>query len=240
VQANSGAARMLTLQIAGLTFTVDQAGSSGCTFALSPTNAAFSLSGGTGSLSVTPSATSCSWSVTNGLPWLTITSGGNGTGPGTVNYSVASSAGPRIGAIALSGSTNLAPPTIAFTVTQPSAHPAFFTGEVSLGGGVYYFQFPGNNNLFGYYNYQFFPILYHYDMGFEYFLDANDGKGGAYLFDFASGHWFYTSPSYPFPYLYDFTLNSILYYYLATNNPGHYSSSPRYFYDFATGKIITL
>ncbi len=104
---------------------------------------------------------------------------------------------------------------------------------------MYYLQFPETNNLFGYYNYQFFPIFYHYDMGFEYFLDANDGKGSAYFYDFSSGHWFFTGPTYPFPYLYDFTLNSILYYYPANNNPGHYSSNPRYFYNFATGKVIS-
>ena len=56
-----------------------------------------------------------------------------------------------------------------------------------------------SGNIFGYYNYQYFPILYHYDLGFEYFLDANDGENGAYLYDFASGHWFYTSPSFRSP-----------------------------------------
>jgi hypothetical protein len=242
VQANTGVARLLTLQIAGLTFTVEQAGSSGCTYTLSPTNASISLTGGSGSFTVTPSASGCSWSVANGLPWLTITSssGTNGSGTGTVNYSVASSAAARIGTIAIAGGTSLAPPTVEFTVTQPPAHPAFFNGEVFLGSGVYYLQFPGNNNLFGYYNYQVFPVLYHYDLGFEYFLDANDGKGSAYLYDFASGHWFFTGPSYAFPYLYDFNLNAVLYYYPAPNNPGHYSSGPRYFFNFATGKIITL
>jgi hypothetical protein len=123
--------------------------------------------------------------------------------------------------------------------TGTSLHPAFFTGEISVGDGVYYLQLP-NGNLFGYYNYQFFPILYHYDLGFEYFLDPNDGKSGAYFYDFASGHWFYTSPSFPFPYLYDFTLQAILYYFPNTNNPGHYTTNPRSFYNFATGRIITM
>lgn len=123
--------------------------------------------------------------------------------------------------------------------TGESGHPSFFNGEVYLGSGVYYLQFP-NSNIFGYYNYQYFPILYHYDMGFESFVDANDGQGGAYLYDFASGHWFYTSPSYPFPYLYDFTLQTVLYYYPNTASPGHYTSNPRYFYDYAAGQIITM
>lgn len=40
------------------------------------------------------------------------------------------------------------------TTVSPAAsgHPAFFSGEVSLGSGVYYLQFP-DNDLFGYYNY---------------------------------------------------------------------------------------
>src|ERR1700728_1474964 len=78
-------------------------------------------------------------------------------------------------------------------------HTGFFAGEVSLGSGVYYLQFPqapqGDENIFGYYNYSFFPILYHYDLGFEYFLNANDGANGAYLYDFQSQHWWYTSPT---------------------------------------------
>jgi hypothetical protein len=79
------------------------------------------------------------------------------------------------------------------------------TGEVSLGSGVYYLQFP-NGNLFGYWNIPLLDeqsfILYHYDLGFESFVDA--GSGAAYLFDFSSGHSWYTSLSL-FPYIYDFT-----------------------------------
>jgi hypothetical protein len=101
---------------------------------------------------------------------------------------------------------------------------------------VYYLQFP-NGNLFGYYNYQFFPILYHYDMGFEAFIDG--GNGTAYLYDFTSGHWWYTSPGL-FPYLYDFTLNSWIFYFPDTKNPGHYSTNPRYFSNLATGTIFTM
>jgi hypothetical protein len=114
--------------------------------------------------------------------------------------------------------------------------PAFFTGETSLGSGVYYLQFP-DGNAFGYYNFPSFPFLYHYELGFEYFFDG--GNGAAYLYDFSSGHWSYTSSSL-FPYLYDFTLTNWLYYLPATNNPNHYTSNPRYFSDLTTGKIITM
>jgi hypothetical protein len=119
-------------------------------------------------------------------------------------------------------------------------HPAFFTGETALGGGWYYLQFP-NGTPFGYYSY--LPdqnFTYHIDLGFEYLFDANDGHSGIFFYDFASNHFFYTSPSFPFPYLYDFSLNTVLYYYPDPNNPGHYTTNPRYFYNFATGQIITM
>ncbi len=116
--------------------------------------------------------------------------------------------------------------------------PEFFLGEVSLTGGAYYLKFP-NGNVFGYYNFPAFPILYHYDMGFESFVDAMNGSSGAYLYDFTSGHWWYTSPSL-FPYLYDFTLNDWLYYFPNTKSPGHYTTDPRYFSNLTSGKIITM
>jgi hypothetical protein len=122
----------------------------------------------------------------------------------------------------------------------PPAHPSFFNGEIALGSGVYYLQFP-NGTPFGYYSYLTDPYwIYHFDMGYEYWFDANDGQSGIYFYDNTSTHFFYTSPSFPFPYLYDFTLNTVLYYYPDTNNPGHYTTNPRYFYNFATGQIITM
>jgi streptogramin lyase len=114
--------------------------------------------------------------------------------------------------------------------------PPFFNGQVSNPNGVDYLQFP-DGNVFGYYTLQYFPYVYHFDMGFEYFIDANDGQGGVYFYDFTSTHFFYTSPTL-FPYLYDFSLNAWLYYYPDTSNPGHYTTNPRYFYNFGTSSII--
>jgi N-acetylneuraminic acid mutarotase len=125
-----------------------------------------------------------------------------------------------------------------FTVTSTPA--AFFTGEVPLSNGVYYLQL-SNGNVFGYYSYLNDPRwIYHFDMGYEYWFDANDGHSGIYFYDLMSSHFFYTSPSFPFPYLYDFSLNTVLYYFPDPNNPGHYTTNPRYFYNFATGQIITM
>jgi cyclophilin family peptidyl-prolyl cis-trans isomerase len=118
--------------------------------------------------------------------------------------------------------------------------PGFFAGQQNIGNGVYYLQFP-NGNYFGYYTYLSNPnYIYHYDLGYEYVFDANDGQNGVYLYDFKSGHFLYTSPNFPFPYIYDFTLNAVLYYYPDPNNAGRYNSNgTRYFYNFATGKVIS-
>ena len=117
--------------------------------------------------------------------------------------------------------------------------PAFFSGEVALADGVFYLAFP-NGNLFGYYEFLTDPnFIYHFDLGFAYVFDAFDGDGGVYFYDFASSDFFYTSPVFAFPYLYDFSLNAFLYYYPDTSSAGHYTSNPRYFYNFATQQIIT-
>ena len=131
-------------------------------------------------------------------------------------------------------------PTPSPTATPVGTHPAFFNGETALGGGFYYLQF-ANGTPFGYYSYlpdQHF--IYHIDLGFEYLFDANDGHSGIFFYDFASNHFFYTSPTFPFPYLYDFSLNTVLYYFPDPNRPGRYTTNPRYFYNFATGQIITM
>ena len=122
-----------------------------------------------------------------------------------------------------------------------AGHPAFFTGETLLTNGVYYLEFPGNGNVFGYYSYLADPhYIYHFDLGYEYWFDAADSQHGVYLYDFKSNGFFYTSPTFPFPYLYDFSLNTVLYYYPDPNNLGHYNTDGiRYFYDFATSQIIT-
>jgi hypothetical protein len=113
---------------------------------------------------------------------------------------------------------------------------AFFNGSVNLGSGVYYLQFP-NNNLFGYFTFVASSIVYHYDMGYEAFIPGS--ASDIYLYDFASGHWLYTSSTL-FPYLYDFTLNTWLYYFPDTKNPGHYTTNPRYFSNLTNGQIFMM
>jgi hypothetical protein len=130
-------------------------------------------------------------------------------------------------------------PLIQPYIDPQTVHLPFFNGEIALGGGWYYVQF-ANGTPFGYYSYlsdQHF--IYHIDLGFEYFIDANDVNHGIYFYDFASSSFFYTSPS-TFPFLYDFSLNAWLYYLPDVNNSGRYTHNPRWFYNFATGQWITL
>lgn len=128
-------------------------------------------------------------------------------------------------------------------------HPSFFNGEISLNNGVYYLAFVNsttNNstnvvtttNTFGYYSYVSFPLFFHFDLGYEYFFDANDGHGDAYFYDFASQHFFYTGPKL-WPYIYDFTLNDWLYYFEDPNIEGRYQNNSRPFYNFGTGQFIS-
>ena len=130
---------------------------------------------------------------------------------------------------------------VVFKVTLSTGHHPFFNGEAALGSSNYYLALP-DGTAFGYYAYLSDPhYLFHYDLGYEYVFDNTDAQDGVYLYDFASDTFFYTSPVFPFPYLYDFSLNAVLYYYPDTGAqaPHTYTSNPRYFFNFATGQIIT-
>jgi hypothetical protein len=145
-------------------------------------------------------------------------------------YSFTSWTGPVASATSASTTVTMnVPQTLTANFSGSGGHPGFFSGEDFLGGIAYYLQFP-NGNLFGYYEYLSSSILYHFDMGYEAFLP---GSGGSiYFYDFASGHWWYTSPSL-FPNLYDFALGTWIYYFPNTTNP-------RYFSNLTTGKIFTM
>ncbi len=151
---------------------------------------------------------------------------------------ISGSGGDSISYQDLASGRNLRTSDRCFTLAL--AHPAFFDGEADLGGGAYYLSF-ASGNYFGYYSYLTDPdYIYHFDLGYEYVFDANDGKGGIYLYDFTSSDFFYTSPAFPFPYLFDFGLNSVVYYYPDPSNAGHYNTNGvRYFYVVNTGQIIS-
>ncbi|HJQ69561.1 MAG TPA: BACON domain-containing carbohydrate-binding protein [Blastocatellia bacterium] len=84
-----GAGRQGTIQVAGLTFTINQRGRAGeaCTFTLSRTFGLHGAAGGGGSFNVVTQP-GCAWQATAAAGWVTITSNSSGIGPGAVTYSV--------------------------------------------------------------------------------------------------------------------------------------------------------
>jgi WD40 repeat protein len=87
--------------------------SNGCTPALSNTGATVASVGGRGSVSVTACGTP--WKARSNARWIVITSGGQGTGDGTITYTVATNkdAAPRTGTISISEMT--------YTITQQAS-----------------------------------------------------------------------------------------------------------------------
>ncbi len=78
-----------------------------CTYALSPAAEGFASSSALGSITVTPSSNSCSWTAASNDSWLSIRSGGSGTGSGAVDYSISdnSSGISRKGTMSIGGQT---------------------------------------------------------------------------------------------------------------------------------------
>ncbi len=112
VLSNTGSTRTGAITIAGKTFTVTQdVGSIGptpCPESISPVSESIGSSGGTDSVAVVASD-SCDWTAASSDPsWLKITSGGSGTGDGTVNYTVSPNTGAssRTGTITITGDTS--------------------------------------------------------------------------------------------------------------------------------------
>ena len=103
--------RTATIMVAGKAHTVTQ--DPPCTFTGTPASRNFSASGGSGNFSVTASGSTCSWSAASTVGWIKVTSGGSGTGNGTVGYTVDSYSGTskRTGTITVAGK-------VVHTVTQ--------------------------------------------------------------------------------------------------------------------------
>jgi len=126
--------------------------------------------------------------------------------------------------------------TLQFTSVTNPVQGTFFAGEVALGNGIYYLQFP-NTSVFGYYGYLGGGWIYHLDLGYEYVVLGNGPE--VYLWDLTTGHWWYTNTT-TFPYLYDYTLNAWIYYFPDTHNAGHYTTNPRYFVNMTTRQTFTM
>jgi Concanavalin A-like lectin/glucanases superfamily/Putative binding domain, N-terminal len=119
-----------TVTIEGQTFTVTQAAGSG-SYSINPTNASYFSTGGNGSVTVT-AGSGCGWTAVSNPGWITVTSGSSGTGPGTVNYSVAvnTTFGTRTGTVTVAGQT--------FTVLQSADElRAYWTFDEGSGSIAY-------------------------------------------------------------------------------------------------------
>ena len=77
----------------------------------SPSTHNSQAAGDIGTLAVTVTNQACSWIANSSAPWLSITSGGAGTGNGTINWSVAANAGTQ-------RSASIGAGTADFTLTQ--------------------------------------------------------------------------------------------------------------------------
>ncbi|HEX4319689.1 MAG TPA: choice-of-anchor D domain-containing protein [Acidobacteriaceae bacterium] len=122
--ANVGPPRTGAVLVGGEVFTVNQAAPT-CYYTLSTTAASLPVTGGTGSIGVTPSSPSCAWTAkSSNTAALSVTSGASGTGNGTVNYSVpANAGGPQTVTITVGDTTGYT----VFTETQASAYTCSFS-----------------------------------------------------------------------------------------------------------------
>ena len=97
----TGAARTGTVTIAGHAVQVQQG--AGCSYTVGTDALSFGSAGGPGEVTVS-APTGCSWTAQSGVPWITVTGGGTGNGPGIVALQVAATAGPaRTGTVTVAG-----------------------------------------------------------------------------------------------------------------------------------------
>lgn len=102
-------ARQGRITLNGVAAQVSQAGLT-CRVDISSQSLSIGASAGAGGFDVAAPG-GCAWSVSSSAPWLTISSGANGAGNGTVNFQVAANTGvARIGALTIADKT--------FVVTQ--------------------------------------------------------------------------------------------------------------------------
>jgi hypothetical protein len=76
-----------------------------CTTSITPTSASFPAAGGSGSFMVTIACSNFNWSAKSSASWISITSGANGTGNGTITFRVSNntSSRSRLGTISVAG-----------------------------------------------------------------------------------------------------------------------------------------
>jgi len=128
-QSNSTALfRTGTVTVAGQTFTVAQAGAA-CSFQLSSSSATHGPGVESNTVSVT-TLIGCTWSVSNGAPWITILSSLNNSNSGSVSYLIATNP------TALARSAVVRIDELNFTVNQDGAACNYFLSSTSAAHGA--------------------------------------------------------------------------------------------------------
>jgi len=103
-----------------------------CSYSILPMSRAHGSGAETGTVDVT-APTGCEWIATSNAAWITVTSGSNGTGNGTVSYSVSANGdtNSRTGTLTIAGQT--------FTVTQYPILLMSPSDQTSFDGCSFYF-----------------------------------------------------------------------------------------------------
>ena len=115
VTSNGGSERTGSIIIAGQGSVVTQAAAAApCTLTISPASQSIDAAGGAGTAVTVSTQAGCRWNAASNAAWVTVTSGSNGTGNGSVGFTVAANTGAsRTGTLTIGGR--------AFTVTQAAA-----------------------------------------------------------------------------------------------------------------------
>jgi hypothetical protein len=116
-----------SMTIGGQTFTVTQSGRS-CLATFNPSSTSVSAAGGSLTVDVTNGG-GCSWTASTSQPWISITSGGTGTGAGTIGFDVQ----PNTGVFVRSGTIAIGPRI--FQILQDGAC-AYSMSPVSVSTGA--------------------------------------------------------------------------------------------------------
>ena len=101
-----------------------------CTYSISPGSAAFSSSGGTGTVTVT-APSGCGWTAASNIGWASITSGASGSGSGLVNYQVNADSG----ATGQNGTLTIAGQPFTVSVAGIPCSYSLSASSLSLGSG---------------------------------------------------------------------------------------------------------
>ncbi len=123
---NSSNQRIGTITAAGQTFTITQAGLVTCAYSLSPPSGSGSFpSAGASSNIVISTTAGCAWTASSPVTWVTFSTT-NGTGNGTVGYTVAANTNT------ISRSTTLTVAGLPFSLTQSGAVCSYSINPSSL------------------------------------------------------------------------------------------------------------